>query len=274
MKRKSIRDRLISGTAVLLCFVISPLCPAAYSGTDSHDHEPVGKITGISSSALQNGSPAAMQDLVRSNELIATNKSGRLRVQLGDGSILSIGSQTQVRVAKHDALTGETLLNVTTGRLRSRVVKLRKAGTKFQVITPQGQVSVVGTDFFLDVSPERTQVVVYTGIVLVNAMNGGSPLDVAAGQTTTIERKGTSRLTLTSEDYEQETIAQTALPDEVSENASAAPARSTHSHLRRNALIGAVIAVGAITGGVLARHGGSQTPPQPSQPSIPSIPPH
>jgi FecR protein len=275
MRPASILDRLTRGTALLLCFLMSPLCPAAYSGTDSSDRDPVGKVTGITSSASQNGITATLAEVIRTNERLATNKSGRLRVQLDDGSILSIGSETQFRILKHEASTGETLLDLTAGRLRSRVVKMRRAGAKFQVITPHGQVIVVGTDFFLDVSPERTQVVVYSGIVLVHALNGGSPLDVAAGQTATIERKRTSRLTLISEDYEQETMAETAVPDELAQTNSVTPGEQTRSHLRRNVLIGAVIAAGAITGAVVARRGGgSQVQSQPTQPSIPSIPPH
>lgn len=275
MNRASSLDPLIRGITFVLCFLVSPLCPAAYSGTDIDNREPVGKVTGIRSSASQNGTAAGIKDLVRTDEVLATNKSGRLRIQLEDGCILSIGSESQFRIVKHDSSTGETLLNLTAGRLRSRVVKVRKGGTKFEVITPHARIGVVGTDFFLDVTPERTQVVVYSGIVLINAVSGGSLLDVAAGQTTTIGLKGTSRLALTSEDFEQETIAETAVPGELSQAASATPAGRAHSHIRRNLLIGAAVAAGAITGGVMARRGGSQTqPPQTSQPSIPSIPPH
>jgi hypothetical protein len=105
-------------------------------------------------------------------------------------------------------------------------------------------------------------------------------VDVAAGQMTTIDRNGISRLVLTAEDYEQETIAETALPEEIrpvaSEAASAATSEKPRSHLRRNILIGAVVAGGALVGGVVAMRGSSSPTPSssPSQPSIPSIPPH
>ncbi len=271
-------ESLRCSVALLTCFLLSPLCPTAYG--DSTDHETVGKVTGISRSASENSTPASLKDVVRTNELLTTNKSGRLRVQLDDGSILSIGSESQVRVTKHEPSSGETLIDLRSGRLRSRVVKVRKAGTHFQVLTPQARISVVGTDFFLDVSPQRTQVVVYSGIVLVGENAGGSAVDVAAGQMTTIDRNGISRLVLTAEDYEQETIAETALPEEIrpaaSEAASTASSEKPHSHLRRNVLIGAVLAGGALVGGVVAMRGSgsSSSPASPSQPSIPSIPPH
>ena len=276
MKEQS--EWLRRGTAFLLCVLLSPLCPAAYS-SDTVDREPAGRVTGVSASASADGGNAAVKDLVRTNELLSTNKSGRLRVRLDDGSILSMGSQSQVRVAKHDASTGETLINLTSGRLRSRVVKVRKSGTRFQVVTPQARISVVGTDFFLDATPERTQLVVYSGIVVVGALVGGSPVDVAAGQTTTIDRHGISRLGLTAEDYEQETIAETALPDEVvSRVAEGQPTGSEKrpSHLKRNLLIGAAVAGGALAAGLAARGGSSssQSSSSSSQSTIPSIPPH
>ena len=283
MNSPATRDWFKGATAMLLCVLLAGLCPAAYA-ENTMDRDPVGKVTGVSSSALQDRIPIVTNNVVRTNELLATNRSGRLRVQLDDGSILSMGSDTQFRILKHDPASGDTVVNLSAGRLRSRVVKLRKAGTKFQVITPQARITVVGTDFFLDVGPEHTQVVVYTGIVLVNAANGASPLDVAAGQMTTISRAGISRLTLTSEDFEEETIAETALPNEISHPASGtevenvrenATVEKAHSHLRRNVVIGAVIAVGAITGIAVGHHGSSSTPSaQPTQPSIPSIPPH
>jgi hypothetical protein len=272
-------ESLRCGVVVLMCLLLSPLCPTAYS--DSVDHDPVGKVTGVSRAASENATPASLKDEVRTNEMLTTNKSGRLRVQLHDGSILSIGSESQVRVTKHEASTGETLVDLGSGRLRSRVVKVRKAGTHFQVLTPQARISVVGTDFYVDVAPEKTQVVVYSGIVLVGANAGGSAVDVAAGQMTTIDHNGISRLVLTPEDYEQETISETALPEEIqpakSEEASTATSEKPRSHLRRNLLIGAVVAGGALAGGVVAMRGSgssSNSPPSSSQPSIPSIPPH
>lgn len=271
-------EALRGGVALLMCLLLSPLCPTAYG--DSVDHQPAGKVTGISSSAADNGTPASLKDTVRTNEQLSTNKSGRLRVQLDDGSILSIGSETQVLVTKHEASTGESIIDLRSGRLRSRVAKVRKAGTHFQVLTPQARISVVGTDFFVEVAPQRTQVVVYSGIVVIGANAGGSAVDVAAGQMTTIDHNGISRLGLTPEDYEQQTISETALPEEIrpvsSETASTATGEKAHSHLRRNILIGAVIAGGALVGGVVAMRGGSSSssPPSSSQPSIPSIPPH
>lgn len=265
--------------ALMLCFLILRL-PLAVAENDSSDRETVGKVTGVAASATDGG--AALQDkkTVHSQDAIATNHSGRARIQLDDGSILGVGSESNVRIVKHVASTGETLLELSAGKLRSRVVKVRKSGTPFQVVTPHARISVIGTDFFLDVNAQRTQVVVYTGIVLVGMKAGSSAVDVAAGQSTIVDSNGISRLGLTAEDYERQTIAETALPGEITASANETaeetkPERS-HSHLRRNIFIGAAVAAGALVAGLAARR--SSTPTQsantPEQPSIPSIPPH
>jgi len=276
MRKTIAAERLRPAIALVMSFLLSPLCPPA-SSSDSFDRQAAGKITGVSASASADGLAAAPKTLVRTNELLSTNKSGRLRVELDDGSLLSIGSQTQLTIAKHSSATGETLLKVTSGRVRSRVAKARKGARSFAITTPQARISVVGTDFFLDVTPERTQVVVYEGIVLVGAAEGGSPVDVAAGQMTSVDRHGISRLVLTPEDYEQQTIAETSLLGEVV--ASTAPEQQRPerkpSHLKRNLLIGVAVAGGALAAGLAAR-GTSSSSSQTAtpQPSVPSIPPH
>lgn len=265
--------------ALMLCFLILKV-PLAIAGDNGSDRESVGKVTGMAASATDSG--AAVQDKkpVHSQDVIATNHSGRVRIQLDDGSILGLGSESHVRIVKHVASTGETLLELSDGKLRSRVVKVRKSGSPFQVVTPHARISVVGTDFFLDVNPQRTQVVVYTGIVLVGMKAGPSAVDVAAGQSTIVDRNGISRLGLTPEDYERETIAETAVPGEISASANETPDEAqpekSHSHLRRNVFIGAAVAAGALVAGLAARRSSSPTQSSntPNQPSIPSIPPH
>jgi hypothetical protein len=85
-------------------------------------------------------------------------------------------------------------------------------------------------------------------------------------------------LVLTAEDYEQQTISETALPNEVpatvAQSAPSEPLEKPHSHLKRNLLIGAALAGGAVAAGLAVRgNSNSQTNSSPSQPSIPSIPP-
>jgi ferric-dicitrate binding protein FerR (iron transport regulator) len=264
-------------TSLLMCLLLLQASVPSHAGTDSADNrEVVGKVTGLASSVLDGGVAVNNKSAVHTKDFYSTNGSGRLRIQLDDGSILGMGAESQLRIIKHDASSGETMLDLSSGRLRSRVVKVRKSGTRFQVVTPHARISVVGTDFFLDVTSRRTQVVVYSGIVLVGTKTGSSAVDVAAGQTTTVDNGGISRLELIAEDFEQETIISTALPGEITPSAEETSADKPRSHLRRNVVIGAAVAAGALVAGLAARRGSSSTqaPSTPTQPTIPSIPPH
>src|SRR5207253_9981123 len=203
-----------------------------------------------------------------------------MRIELQDGSILSIGSESHLKILKHNPATGETSVDLADGRLRSRVLRHRKTASKFEVSTPNATIAAIGTDFFVDVSHSRTHVTVYSGVVAVMAGRVISPspsrfaLDVAAGQNVWVDENGISRLQLTPDDIEQETIAETVMPNEVgSFIAGNASTVTKHSHLRRNALVGAIVG-GAIVGALAAR-GGSKSPSSPpaNTTSPPTIPP-
>lgn len=281
MKVEISAQRLRRAVALLLCFFLSPLSTLSFGdNNNSSSDEPVGKITGLVSIATRNRTNSSIRDALRANDDLSTSKSGRMRIELKDGSTLNVGSESDLKIVKHDPATGETSVDLAAGRLRSRVVKVRQSRSKFEVMTPNATVAAIGTDFFLDVSHSRTHVIVYSGVVVVRAGRGVAhslssfALDVAAGQNVWVDGTGISRLQLTPDDVEQETIAETVIPDEdVKTIAVNAATKPKHSHLRRNALLG-VIAGGAIVGALAARAGsGSPSSPPASPPSTPTIPP-
>src|ERR1051326_6953114 len=57
-------------------------------------------------------------DDVRWNDEIVTEASGRSRVALDDGSILSVGANSNLKVVQHDANAQQTQLELTTGKIR------------------------------------------------------------------------------------------------------------------------------------------------------------
>jgi len=278
MKVKISAQRLHRAVAVLLCFLLSPFSALSFGDNNNPSFEPVGKITGLVSIATRNRTNPNARDVVRANDNLSTNTSGRMRIELQDGSILNVGSESDLKIVKHNPATGETSVDLADGRLRSRVVKVRKSGSKFEVTTPNATIAAIGTDFFLDVSHSRTHVIVYSGVVVVMEGRGvaHSPvrfaLDVAAGQNIWVDGNGISRLQFTPDEVEQETIAETVIPDEVVNPIAAnASTKTKHSHLRRNVLLG-VIAGGAIVG-VLAARAGSPSSPPTNAPLTPTIPP-
>jgi hypothetical protein len=79
-------------------------------------------------------------------DVINTGHLARARVALDDGSILSVGSDTNLAIAKHDAAEQQTDLDLNYGRVRAKAAKLVKPDAHFQIRTPVGVAGVVGTD--------------------------------------------------------------------------------------------------------------------------------
>jgi len=123
-------------------------------------------------------------------DVISTQASGRARVSLEDGSVLNVGSDSSVRVAKHDAGAQQTDLEVSLGKLRSQAQKISQPNGKFEVKTPAGVAGVVGTDFYVSYENNVMTVIVFEGIVKVCNL-AGVCVELKAGQMTTV-RNGDS----------------------------------------------------------------------------------
>jgi len=79
---------------------------------------------------------------------VNTQVNARARIALDDGSVLNVGSESSMKVVKHDAGAQQTELELTYGKLRTQAQKIAKPDGKFEVRTPAGVAGVVGTDFF------------------------------------------------------------------------------------------------------------------------------
>ena len=98
-------------------------------------------------------------------DLVTTDRGGRARITLDDGSILNVGSDSSMRIVQHDAANQRTQVQLAYGRLRASAVRLARAGSSFEVRTPTAVAGVVGTDFVLDFSNGMTSIHVYEGSV-------------------------------------------------------------------------------------------------------------
>jgi hypothetical protein len=123
-------------------------------------------------------------------DVLNTQANGRARVSLDDGSVLNVGSDSSVKVVKHDAGAQQTDLEVTVGKIRSQAQKISQPNGKFEVHTPSGVAGVVGTDFFVGYENNVMTVIVFDGIVKVCNL-AGICVEVKAGQITTV-RNGDS----------------------------------------------------------------------------------
>jgi hypothetical protein len=138
---------------------------------------------------------ASPKSVVDWQDLVNTQVNARARVSLDDGSVLNVGSQSSMKVEKHDASAQQTQLELTYGKLRSQAQKIAKPDGKFEVRTPAGVAGVVGTDFYVGYDNGTMNVIAFEGVVRVCNLAGVCVL-VKAGQMTSV-RNGDSSAPLT-----------------------------------------------------------------------------
>jgi ferric-dicitrate binding protein FerR (iron transport regulator) len=125
---------------------------------------------------------AASGSKVQWGDLVTTDSEGRARIALDDGSILNVGSNSQIRVVQHDAANQRTQVQLAYGKLRASAIRLARPGSSFEVRTPTAVAGVVGTDFALEFTNDMTSIHVYEGSV--NFCNlAGQCATIAAGFT-------------------------------------------------------------------------------------------
>jgi hypothetical protein len=116
---------------------------------------------------------------------VNTQVNGRARVTLDDGSTLNVGSESSMRVEKHDAGAQQTQLELTYGKLRSQARKISQPDGKFEVRTAAGVAGVVGTDFYVGFDNGTMTVIAFEGIVRVCNLAGVCVL-LKAGQMSSV----------------------------------------------------------------------------------------
>src|SRR5207245_8906699 len=123
---------------------------------DTHAPQPTsansaGKVTGVVPVGHIERGPTKPQlskgDAVLWNDSVVTERQGRARVVLDDGSILNVGSDSRLLVRQHNAKSQQTELFLAAGRMRAQVVKLTRSNPKFEVLTNTAVCGVLGTDF-------------------------------------------------------------------------------------------------------------------------------
>jgi hypothetical protein len=125
------------------------------------------------------------------NDDLRSGSSGRARVALTDGSLLSLGSNSELHILQHDAQAQQTSLDLAVGRMRGQVVRLSRPGAKFEIRTPAGVAGLVGTDFYLLAAPDYTELIVFEGVVRFTSFANGQAVMAAAGMKVRISQDGT-----------------------------------------------------------------------------------
>ena len=250
-------------TAAILSLLLSPLPAICQSASADH----AGQIKALIPAANRNAKPAKVKDDLDWNDLLQTQKSGRLRAGLKDGSILSLGSNSELRIVQHDASSQQTSLEMDFGKVRSKVVKITQPNGKFEMKTPNAVIGVVGTDFYVGYEASRTTVICYIGQVTVTPLGNakvlhnsgqasGNSIAVSAGQMVIISTEllpDGYQSNSTPPEVLQASMADTDVPDN--------PPPPVHPHLVRNLIIGiGAAATGWAVGYTQLNSGGGGTP--------------
>jgi hypothetical protein len=136
------------------------------------DNQTAGEVKALIPAASRNTQPVKINDSIEWNDLLRTDAQGRLRAGLSDGSILSLGSNSELKVVQHDAASQQTSIEMNYGKLRNQVVKITRPGGKYEVKTPNTVIGVIGTDFYVAYADQQTTVICYVGTVTVTPAAG------------------------------------------------------------------------------------------------------
>lgn len=145
------RESSVSSNAMLT--LVLGLLIAIPAGVGAQATQEAGKISIVVPTAYlvrasqQMNAAASMP--VNWGDVINTGHLARARISLTDGSVLNVGSDSNLTVAKHDASAQQTDLDLNYGRVRAKAVKLVKPDAHFQIRTSVGVAGVVGTEMIV-----------------------------------------------------------------------------------------------------------------------------
>ncbi len=196
---------------------------------------------------------AASKTAVNWQDLVNTQVNARARIALDDGSVLNVGSDSSIKVVKHDAGAQQTELELTYGKLRTQAQKVAKPDGKFEVRTPAGVAGVVGTDFFVEYANNTMNVIVFEGLVKVCNLAGVCVL-VKAGQMTSV-RSGDNSGPLPPQ---QATLDLLVASSKDTDTGAPAAAAGAGAHLGVWGTVGIVVGAVGVGLGVGLTRGGTQ----------------
>jgi FecR protein len=252
-------------TAVILCLLISPLPAMCEPQTDGQH---AGQINALIPAVRRNTQTAKVNEDLRWNDLLKTEHSGRVRAGLTDGSILSVGSDSELLIVEHDGASQQTSLEMNFGKVRSQVVKITKPGGKFELKTPNAVIGVIGTDVYAAYDSNKTTVICYTGRVSVTPLGNAQATQnsgKANSVSNTVVLEAGQMVEITSEvppagfqprDTPSDLRQASLLATEINETSP--PVH--HSHIVRNVVIASAVAVGLGLGIYFGVRGGGGKP--------------
>src|SRR5260370_3985150 len=160
-------DRLVRSSRRVLLFLAAAASLPAYPQPQTPQQPVAGKITALiptGSVLRETKSYEAKKDMgVFWQDTVKTERGGRARLRLEDGSILNVGSQASLIVTKHDPGKQQTDLELIYGKVRADVTKIAAPDGHFEIRTKTTVCGVVGTEDYLAASDFATTVLALGG---------------------------------------------------------------------------------------------------------------
>jgi hypothetical protein len=154
-----------------ICVVYGTMLGAASSG---HAAELViGSVLAVRGEVFRAGdagqAPLAAKAPVHLGDTIVSG-AGKAKIGLNDGSIVSIGENTRLRLSTYQSTSNDftTRLSMLSGVLRAIVGRIVARG-RFEIETETAIAAVRGTDWLVDVTSKGTAVAVVSGVVAVSS---------------------------------------------------------------------------------------------------------
>jgi len=137
--------------AFVLCAV---LAQATFSAGQSYPApENAGAVIGIKPGATVDNQPLEKAGPLSRNAVLRTNRTGRVRIRLRGGEVLSLGGGTELQVSRANPDAETAAVRVQAGQVRSEVGRFHKNEGSYDMTTPQAQITSRGnSDFYLDVA--------------------------------------------------------------------------------------------------------------------------
>jgi hypothetical protein len=216
-------DRQIRTSLRALLFLAAAASLSASAMPQAAQQPLAGKITALipaGSVLREKKAIEAKQDMpVFWLDTVKTERGGRARLRLEDGSILNVGSQASLLVTKHDPGKQQTDLELIYGKVRADVTRIATPDGHFEIRTKVAVCGVVGTEEYLEATELATTVIALGGgQVRVSSrdprfpgatlLNPGEAVSVIAGRAPGPKRLATSEeLSRAVQDTEGETGA-------------------------------------------------------------------
>jgi len=195
-EEKTVRhSKLATVVAIVVCFAVQTFAAPPAPAPTTTKAGSVSALLPVAHLSRGTGKAATTSDVKKGDDVfwddvLKTEKGGRARLTLTDGSILSLGSQAELKVLKHDANSQQTSLELQYGRVRAEVNKVTQMGGSFTVKTPTAVAGVIGTDFATESGVSSTQFVCLSGNVSIGSSDPSitDKVNCLAGQVVTVEK--------------------------------------------------------------------------------------